>query len=99
MLISTKAGVSHFMAACPFANLGPILPPAATASSVVLHAGMRSIACRIIGLATSFLTPGMERRAAAGTELYVSGEESGEIAIVDVDRGEVVARVPVGKRP
>src|SRR5207253_3157570 len=38
-------------------------------------------------------------RTAAGTELYVSAEESGEIVVVDTERGEVAARVPVGKRP
>jgi YVTN family beta-propeller protein len=35
----------------------------------------------------------------AKTEVYVSGEESGEIIVVDVDAGQVVARIPVGKRP
>ena len=36
---------------------------------------------------------------AAATELYVSGEESGEIVVVDTDKGDVAARIPVGKRP
>jgi YVTN family beta-propeller protein len=38
-------------------------------------------------------------RTAAGTELYVSAEDGGEVAVVDPDKGEVVARIPVGKRP
>jgi YVTN family beta-propeller protein len=37
--------------------------------------------------------------ARAKTEVYVSGEESGEIIVVDVDAGQVAARIPVGKRP
>jgi len=52
----------------------------------------------LVGLAATALLPGLARRAAA-TELYVSAEESGEIIVVDLDRAEVVARVPVGKRP
>ncbi len=44
-------------------------------------------------------SPALAGRAAAGTELYVSAEESGEIVVVDAERGVVVARVPVGKRP
>ena len=43
--------------------------------------------------------PRSRRAARAATELYVSGEESGEIIVVDVDKGEVAARIPVGKRP
>ena len=39
------------------------------------------------------------RAAQAAGELYVSTEDGGEIAVVDPDRGEVVARIPVGKRP
>ena len=35
----------------------------------------------------------------AATEVYASGEESGEIIVVDVDKGAVAARIPVGKRP
>ena len=37
--------------------------------------------------------------ARAGAEAYVSGEESGEIIVVDVDKGAVATRIPVGKRP
>jgi YVTN family beta-propeller protein len=37
--------------------------------------------------------------AQAKTEVYVSGEESGEIIVVDIDAGQVAARIPVGKRP
>ena len=40
----------------------------------------------------SFAAPG-------GTEIYVSAEDGGEIAVIDPDRGEVVARIAVGKRP
>lgn len=35
----------------------------------------------------------------AHTELYVSAEDSGEVLVVDADRGEVTAHIPVGKRP
>ncbi|HSS39277.1 MAG TPA: hypothetical protein VLT58_10955, partial [Polyangia bacterium] len=31
--------------------------------------------------------------------VYVSAEDSGEILAVDVDKGEVAARIAVGKRP
>ena len=37
--------------------------------------------------------------ALADTRLYVSAEEAGEVVVVDPARGEVVARIPVGKRP
>ena len=58
---------------------------------------MRRITVAIlISLAALALT---RPRAARGTELYVSAEESGEIVVVDADRGEVAARIPVGKRP
>ena len=61
---------------------------------------MRSIGGFLVGLASpSHGRPALAGRAAAATELYVSAEESGEIVVVDADRGEVVARVPVGKRP
>ncbi len=35
----------------------------------------------------------------AHTELYVSAEDGGEVLVIDADRGEVTARIPVGKRP
>jgi YVTN family beta-propeller protein len=35
----------------------------------------------------------------AHTELYVSAEDGGEVLVVDADRGEVTAHIPVGKRP
>ncbi|MES1165981.1 MAG: beta-propeller fold lactonase family protein [Verrucomicrobiota bacterium] len=35
----------------------------------------------------------------AGVEVFVSAEEGGDVVVVDPDRGEVVARIPVGKRP
>jgi len=59
---------------------------------------MRRVWTLSLGLAIAAVLAA-EGRAAAGTELYVSGEESGEVIVVDADRGEVVARVPVGKRP
>src|SRR5262245_48251153 len=99
MLISTKAGVSHFMAGCPFASLGGLFCLRRRASQAWYFMRMRMVRTLSLGLATAaaVLAPG--GRAAAGPELYVSGEESGEIVVVDVDRGEVAARVPVGKRP
>ena len=42
---------------------------------------------------------GSAPRPARAAEVYVSTEEGGEIAVIDPDRGEVVARIPVGKRP
>jgi YVTN family beta-propeller protein len=53
----------------------------------------------LVGLALGGAAIAAPRPAGAGTELYVSAEESGEIIIVDADRGAVAARVPVGKRP
>jgi YVTN family beta-propeller protein len=43
--------------------------------------------------------PGGGAARAAGPLLYVSAEESGEVVVVDPDRAQVVARIPVGKRP
>ena len=61
---------------------------------------MRSFARLLVGLAACLVVvTALPGRAAAGTELYVSAEESGEIVVVDAERGVVVARVPVGKRP
>ena len=37
--------------------------------------------------------------AAHATELYVSTEDSGEVVVIDAERGAVTARIPVGKRP
>src|SRR6185369_3509540 len=91
--------VSHFMVGFPFASLGRLFCPARRASQAWYCMRMRMVRTLSLGLATvaAVLAPG--GRAAAGTELYVSGEESGEIVVVDADRGEVAARVPVGKRP
>ena len=35
----------------------------------------------------------------ADTRLYVSAEDGGEVVVLDPARGEVLARIPVGKRP
>src|SRR5262245_10390842 len=97
MLISTKVGVSHFMAPVLSRAWGLFcLPPAP--SQAWYSIAMRSLSCLFAGLALTALAPGLARRAAAA-ELYVSAEESGEIIVVDVDRAEVAARIPVGKRP
>src|SRR3954465_16086031 len=53
----------------------------------------------LVGLAVGIPALGAPRPAAGGTGLYVSAEESGEIIVVDAERGEVAARIPVGKRP
>jgi YVTN family beta-propeller protein len=37
--------------------------------------------------------------AAAGPRLYVSDETGGNVVVIDAGSGQVVARVPVGKRP
>lgn len=36
---------------------------------------------------------------ACADEIYVSAEDGGEVAVIDTERGEVVSRVQVGKRP
>ncbi len=55
---------------------------------------------RTLALLPFFVAPlGPAADARAATEAYVSGEESGEIIVVDVDKGTVAARIPVGKRP
>lgn len=38
-------------------------------------------------------------RAAQADEIYVSAEDGGEVAVLDAVKGEVVARIHVGKRP
>jgi YVTN family beta-propeller protein len=38
-------------------------------------------------------------RARAGTELYVTLEDRGEVVVIDAERFAVAARIPVGKRP
>jgi YVTN family beta-propeller protein len=60
----------------------------------------------LLALCTALLAalgvPALARRggaAPAETRLYVSAEEGGEVVVVDPQRGEVVARIPVGKRP
>ena len=58
----------------------------------------RSIGSFLVGFLVSTLAA-LAGRAEAGTELYVSAEESGEVVIVSADLGTIVARVPVGKRP
>ena len=50
-------------------------------------------------VALTTLVASLAARAATATELYVSTEDGGEIAVVDVERGEVVAHIAVGKRP
>jgi YVTN family beta-propeller protein len=35
----------------------------------------------------------------ASTKIYTSNEESGDIAVIDADTGQVLRRIPVGKRP
>src|SRR6516165_7688735 len=53
----------------------------------------------IAALAAAAGAPLARPSAVRAAELYVSGEESGEIVVVDTDKGEVTARIPVGKRP
>ena len=51
-------------------------------------------------LAALALVWGAARAAApAGERLYVSDETGGNVVIVDPQAGQVVARIPVGKRP
>jgi YVTN family beta-propeller protein len=47
----------------------------------------------LVGLASAL---GCSR---AHPELYVSAEDGGEVLVIDADRGEVTAHIPVGKRP
>ncbi len=58
------------------------------------HRRCRSPSCLCLFAAS----PRAAEKAAAPV-VYVSAEESGEIMVVDVDKGEVSARIPVGKRP
>jgi YVTN family beta-propeller protein len=46
-----------------------------------------------------FATLSLCAAPADATTVYVSAEDSGEIVVVDPDAGQVIARVPVGKRP
>ena len=64
-----------------------------------MRSAMRSIGSLLVGIAVVSLAPGFAGRAAAGTELYVSAEESGEIVVLSADLGTTMARIPVGKRP
>lgn len=50
----------------------------------------------IVALLAPLAGPAAARAAAL---LYVSGEDSGEVIVVDAEKGEVAARIPVGKRP
>jgi len=52
-------------------------------------------------LGSALLAHGRAHAAGASTAslLYVSAEEGGEVVIIDAGAGEVVGRVPVGKRP
>ena len=59
-----------------------------------------SRALRSLALLVALRAPAVAGVPAASTHLvYVSAEDSGEILAVDVDKGEVAARIPVGKRP
>jgi PQQ-dependent catabolism-associated beta-propeller protein len=62
---------------------------------------MRSLIHRaaVLGL-FAFVAAALPARPAHAQPLvYVSLEDGGEIAVVDVNKGEVAARIPVGKRP
>ncbi len=50
----------------------------------------------VLGVGCLFLTAAV---AAPAARLYVSNEESGDVAVVDTATLEVVSRIPVGKRP
>src|SRR6188768_3571540 len=60
---------------------------------------IRSIGSFVVEIAVLFLAAASPSRAAAGTELYVSAEGSGEIVVLSADLGTTMARIPVGKRP
>src|SRR5947209_18607519 len=101
MLISTNDGVSQRMA--------PILRPGQTESSgrnpspesrlMRYPCGMSRVSWTL-ALLVALGTPALAGAPPASTHLvYVSAEDSGEILAVDVDKGEVAARIPVGKRP
>src|SRR5947207_11281943 len=107
MLISTKAGVSHFMAAIlrryPRESRGPGGPktvgkPFAGGQFLEYPCAMSRLprALFIVALLAPLARPAAARAAAL---LYVSGEDSGVVIVVDADKGEVAARIPVGKRP
>jgi YVTN family beta-propeller protein len=60
-----------------------------------------------LGLAIGAAACGQERASApatpsaapAGTRVYVSNEDGGDVAVIDPEAGRVVQRIPVGKRP
>ena len=115
MSISTKAGVSQLMAVFCADSRSESRPTHGVARRSPAPAGKQSrrpVSCCIHAACrtpcASWLLAAVLRRAPGGTpaprpsrrdEAYVSGEESGEIIVVDVDKGAVAARIPVGKRP
>jgi YVTN family beta-propeller protein len=62
---------------------------------------LRTLAAFVPLAAVTFLVAplGHAAEARGATEVYVSGEESGEIIVVDLGKEAVAARIPVGKRP
>jgi YVTN family beta-propeller protein len=64
---------------------------------VKAKSSLRTRGCKwLFGLAALGSLPACSR---ARTELYVSAEDGGEVLVIDADRGEVTAHIPVGKRP
>jgi YVTN family beta-propeller protein len=55
--------------------------------------------CASLFVACGLTMPGHLCGGAVPIQLLVSNEDSGDVSIIDVGRGEVIATVPVGKRP
>jgi YVTN family beta-propeller protein len=64
---------------------------------------MRPVLVRVLLIGSAILTREAAGTAAdvpaAATRLYVTAEDGGEVVVVDPAAGQVIARIPVGKRP
>ena len=76
-----------------------IAPLGAAASVAVCMGGMKPIASLWMIVASAVIATLLAGPARAGTRLYVTAEDGNEVVVVDADRGEVAARIAVGKRP
>lgn len=84
----------------PAESRAPRIPETVARRRILLYSSGMSRLLRLLILALISAAPLAHPAAArAAHEIYVSGEDSGEIVVVDADKGEVSARIPVGKRP
>jgi YVTN family beta-propeller protein len=59
---------------------------------------MTAMRCLLVSLLAVFLV-GCSQPKAGGYRVYVTNEVSGDLTIIDSDKLETIARVPLGKRP